>query len=180
MPNFQGMGPKQGEAFEKSSVVALEAHGFTVLGRKVKMTDIGIEIDIVAENKHGVTMRFECKGSLQGDRPGAKRTDTLKKAICDAYLFTLSAEYECCSPLMFFMSHVPQGGQGLAMLQSVPRSTVYDVLNPWDDSKRLRWLYQATPEELEDDMHDQTITDILTDRWRVCGDRHYETKLHPA
>lgn len=161
------MASVQGNAFEQACVLALETHGFEILGRQIQLTGVGIQIDIHAENQHGVAMWFECKGSLQGTRPGTKRTDTMKKAIANGYLFTLSEEYSCCSPMMLFASHVPEGGQGLAMITSVPRSTIYDILHPWNDSMRLRWLYQATPEELEIDMMEQTLCDILTKRWRI-------------
>lgn len=170
--NFQGDATKQGKMFEQSCIVALEAHNFCVRGHCIRLEDVGIQIDIHAENYHGVSMWFECKGSLKGDRQGTKRTDTMKKAIANAYLFTLSGEYSCCSPMMIFASHVPEKGQGLSMILAVPRTTVYDVLNPWNDSARLRWLYHATPEVLEADIERQSLCDILVNRWRIHCNGH--------
>lgn len=142
--------------------MALEYAEFRVVDRRVVIRSIGIEVDFIAEGKQGIAFYITAKGSMRGERPGSSRTDTLKKALCDAFLL----EQEGIGPVLLFTSHIPTGGNGLAMLISVRRSTLFDVLNPWMHSKRLAWLSRVEECDLEQDMS-RTIADLLRHQWHI-------------
>lgn len=169
---FQSAASEQGRLFHQECINALKYAGFNITHPAGYVIEsVGIEIDIVAQNKHGITMFFECKGSLrksQKDRPGLERTDTIKKAIANAYLFSLTEEYSCCSPLIIFASHVPTGGSGSAMLSAMSRTLVLDIINPREHGGRLQWLANADANHVEDDIADYTVADILRRRWFNC------------
>jgi Holliday junction resolvase-like predicted endonuclease len=170
-PDFQAAASEQGEAFSRDCVMALKYAGLDILNTKYNVSYVGIEIDIVAQNRHGIDMYFECKGSLRKkntDRPGLERTDTAKKAIANAYLFSLSEEYLHTSPMILLASHVPIGGAGLAMLCSVPRTVIFDIINPREHGDRLRWLANADSIDMEDDISSVSIEKILKQRWMNC------------
>lgn len=166
--NFQAMSSIQGALFVENSLQALTYSGWRIISTKRKIEAVGIEVDIVAENSTGITFHFECKGSLQGDRPGSKRTDTLKKAIASGFLFSLSDEYQCTAPLILLTSHLPEKGSGLAMLDRLPRSVFFDVLNPWNHGKRLAWIANADFADLEDDKNTYTLIELVKRQWRIC------------
>ncbi len=64
--NFQGESSIQGALFVENSLQALRLSGWNILSTKQKIADVGIEVDIVVQNRHGVDFYIECKGSLQG------------------------------------------------------------------------------------------------------------------
>lgn len=169
MRNFQGDASKQGKQFADICLDALRYAGWEVVTAEYAMPDVGLAVDAQATNQHGIDFFFEFKGSLQGDRPGSKRTDTLKKAIANGYLFTLSGEYQCCAPMILLTSHIPDGGSGLAMLNVLPRSTFFDVLNPWNHGKRLQWIANADERQLEKDIDTYRLIDLIKRQWCIGG-----------
>ncbi len=56
------------------------------------LTEVGVEIDQEAVSPTGTVVWFEYKGSVQGNRPGLRRTDTLKKAIANGALLRALAD----------------------------------------------------------------------------------------
>ncbi|MCB0963508.1 MAG: hypothetical protein KDA98_09445, partial [Acidimicrobiales bacterium] len=68
--------------FAEQCDTLLTHQGFELLGRRV-LADVGVEIDQEARSPRGGLVWFEYKGSVQGNRPGLRRTDTLKKAIAN-------------------------------------------------------------------------------------------------
>jgi len=179
-PQFQAASSEQGEMFHSQCLVALKYAGFDIEKSRYRVASVGIEVDIVASNKHGITMFFECKGSIRksgNDRPGLERTDSIKKAIANAYLFSLSDEYETCSPLIILASHLSSDGAGIAMLNAVPRNVILDVINPNEHGDRLQWLAGADSDDLESDMETYPLEMRLRLAWqknslpRSCKER---------
>lgn len=146
--NFQADGKKQGDWFEKTSQDILESVGFTIDGVRERFADAGVEVDIIATNKHGISFYITCKGSWQGDRPGARRTDTFKKAISEALMLHMQG----WGPVLLLTSHKPSTPSGLAMLANIDPEIMFDVIDPINDSKRLQWLASATEDALRQDL----------------------------
>jgi hypothetical protein len=81
--NFQAESKKSGDDFESLVLADLYKRGFVNIKKNVYMANTGCEVDFVAQGE-----RFEyieCKGGKEGEkkRPGAKRTDNVKKAIAN-------------------------------------------------------------------------------------------------
>jgi hypothetical protein len=96
---FQAMGKKQGDWFEESSRRVLEDVGFTIDAQRAVIADAGVEVDIIATNRQQISFYFTCKGSWRGRRPGARRTDTFKKAVAEALMLHAQGWGRwCCSP----------------------------------------------------------------------------------
>lgn len=154
-PNdFQSKGKQQGDLFEKECQQALELAGFEIVDTLVDFIDAGVEVDIIATNQHAISFYITCKGSIQGDRPGCIRTDTLKKAIAEAYCLTQAG----WGPVLLLTSHLPTMGRGVTMLKLVARSVLYDSLVPSQAWRRLSWMAKATELELRQDA-------LLWDAW---------------
>lgn len=81
--NFQSQSKKSGDAFEDLVLNDLISRGFTDIEKNVYMMNTGCEVDYLAKGERYEYV--ECKGGLEGEkkRPGAKRTDNVKKAIAN-------------------------------------------------------------------------------------------------
>lgn len=85
--NFQSESKKTGIEFEILVKEHLTNNGYTISPNSTKIVEIGVDVDYIAE-KNGATEYGEAKGGKRGakKRPGAKRTDNVKKAICNGAL----------------------------------------------------------------------------------------------
>lgn len=109
---FQRDAGLQGRQFSDQCDFVLERFGYR-LGRHINLSQIGVEIDREATSPNGTTIWFEYKGSIQGQRPGLIRTDTLKKAIANGALLRALDERR---PYVVLTSHLPRGGAAASML----------------------------------------------------------------
>lgn len=92
--NFQSESKKSGDEFESLVLNDLKDRGFYIINKNVSIPESGCEVDFLAER--GICFGWpywhkeyiEAKGGKRGDgkRPGAQRTDNVKKAIANAAL----------------------------------------------------------------------------------------------
>lgn len=137
--SFQASAGIQGRQFAEQCDTLLAHYGFELQGRRV-LTEVGVEIDQEAVSPAGTTVWFEYKGSVQGNRPGLRRTDTLKKAIANGALLRAVADP---APYVVVTSHLPEGGSGLAMLQGALElgylADVVCLYDPKATARLSRW-----------------------------------------
>jgi len=81
--NFQSESKQSGDHFEDVVMSELVTNGYVFIKKNVYIKEAGIEIDFVADGHY-----IEAKGGYDGNkkRPGAKRTDSVKKAIANGTL----------------------------------------------------------------------------------------------
>lgn len=142
--HFQHLSGEQGRWFEDTCRNALRWVGFELMDGRQAFPDIGVEVDIVATNRHGVSFFCSCKGSLRGNRPGLKRTDTVKKAIADVVLLH---EFGI-GPILLMASHLPNQGAAAAMLTTAQRIVPFEIIDPLQDFNRLLQLVDADEPKL--------------------------------
>jgi len=84
MSDFQSESKKSGDKFEELVYEDLIKLHYFNIQKNVDVPEVGIQVDFMGENYHYV----EAKGGVEGDRkrPGAKRTDNVKKAIANGAL----------------------------------------------------------------------------------------------
>lgn len=99
-----------------------------------------MEIDQEAVSPTGTVVWFEYKGSIQGNRPGLRRTDTMKKAIANGALLRGIADP---APYVVITSHLPEAGSGAAMLSAASElgylSDVVCLYDPASTVRLKRW-----------------------------------------
>lgn len=138
-PSFQAAAGIQGRQFAEQCDTLLGHLGFELHGRRV-LTDVGVEIDQEAVSPGGTTVWFEYKGSVQGNRPGLRRTDTLKKAIANGALLRA---VDRPAPYVVITSHLPEAGSGAAMLDAALRlaylADVVCLYDPKATARLRRW-----------------------------------------
>jgi hypothetical protein len=133
--SFQASAGIQGRQFAEQCDTLLTHLGFELQGRRV-LTEVGVEIDQEAVSPSGTTVWFEYKGSIQGNRPGLIRTDTLKKAIANGALLRSLPDP---APYVVVTSHLPEAGSGAAMLDAALRLRYFaDVVCLYDPKATSR------------------------------------------
>ena len=137
--SFQAAAGIQGRQFAEQCDTLLTHLGFELRGRRI-LTEVGVEIDQEAVSPTGVVVWFEYKGSVQGNRPGLRRTDTLKKAIANGALLRSLADP---APYVVVTSHLPEAGSGAAMLQAALGlryfADVVCLYDPTSTTRLKRW-----------------------------------------
>jgi len=149
MLNFQSMAVEQGADFNYECQKALKYAGFEIAALEMHLEDVGITLDAVTNNRRGIAMAWEFKGSLQGKRPGLVRTDTVKKAIANGYLLSVSDMYSShFPPLLIMCSHEPEKGDARVMLDVALRDGILTDVVDSRNGKRLQWLANATEADI--------------------------------
>ena len=118
MINFQSMSKISGDAYQDVVKLDLEDKGYISIEHDVYIEGTGCEVDFVASNPHLGTIYVECKGGYNGEkkRPGAKRTDNVKKSIANAALIkALHPEYYY---VIYFSSKPKEGSYSDEMLKT--------------------------------------------------------------
>ena len=106
--NFQAESKKSGNDFEDMVLEDLKRSGITEIKKHIILKDLGVEVDFTYKTTYD-TVYIEAKGGERGDknRPGAKRTDSVKKAIANGAL--IKAEYPDVRYIVYF-SDLPKHG----------------------------------------------------------------------
>jgi hypothetical protein len=121
--NFQSESKKSGDEFESIVYVDLVSRGFTKIDKNYVFENIGCEVDFRA---HGETFEYvECKGGKDGDnkRPGAKRTDNVKKAIANGALIKLSHTLKY---VVYFSAKPDPGSYSDKMIRTALKNKIID------------------------------------------------------
>ena len=114
---FQSESTISGVEFEKLVKENLIANGYTIISTNTKIDDIGVNVDYIAE-KDGIIEYGEAKGGKQGykKRPGAQRTDNVKKAICNGAL--LKTKYPEAKYVIYFSAKPKEGNSSDKMIKT--------------------------------------------------------------
>ncbi len=121
--NFQSESKKSGDEFESIVYADLISRGFTKIEKNYVFENIGCEVDFRA---HGETFEYvECKGGKDGDnkRPGAKRTDNVKKAIANGALIKLSHTLKY---VVYFSAKPEPGSYSDKMIKTALKNKIID------------------------------------------------------
>jgi Holliday junction resolvase-like predicted endonuclease len=114
---FQSESTFSGKEYEKVVNKDLLSKGYTIIEKNKKIVGIGINVDCVVE-KNGIVEYVEDKGGKSGKnkRPGAKRTDNVKKAICNGAL--LKAKYPNSKYVIYFSEKPKEGSSSEEMINT--------------------------------------------------------------
>ena len=115
--NFQSTSKQTGMLFESLVEKHLKDSMKQIVHRNFKFSSIGIDVDFVATDGL-VTEYIEAKGGLSGHkkRPGAQRTDSVKKAIANGAL--LKAVNPDAYFVVYFSAKPTPGSSSDMMIQN--------------------------------------------------------------
>jgi hypothetical protein len=106
--NFQAESKKSGDQFEDMVLEDMSRFGYTDIAKNVVIEGTGCEVDFVTMHR-GQRVLVEAKGgkAALGKRPGAQRTDNVKKAIASgAIIKALYPDYK----FVVYFSDLPKHG----------------------------------------------------------------------
>jgi|LakMenEpi03Aug12_release.lakeMendotaPanAssembly.Ray.scaffolds.fasta_scaffold183326_4 hypothetical protein len=123
--NFQAESKHSGDLFESQVLEDLGRFGQQDIRKNVVVKDVGCEVDF-AYDFRGTQVYVEAKGGLQGEgkRPGAKRTDNVKKAIANAAL--IKSRYPETQYIVYFSDLPKYGSSSHKMLKTAVRAGFID------------------------------------------------------
>ena len=123
--NFQSQSKKSGDEFEALVLKDLKERGFTDIEPNMYIVGTGCEVDFIARNTEAIEY-VEAKGGLEGDkkRPGAKRTDNVKKAIANGSL--IKCYYPDMHYVVYFSAQPDPGSYSEEMLYTALRFSIID------------------------------------------------------
>lgn len=109
MNNFQSESRKSGDIFEGLVEKDLNRAGILSYQKNLVLKDVGVEVDFAYLDSVGRQFYVEAKGgeSKGTKRPGAQRTDNVKKAIANGALVKASYPY---SQFLVYFSELPKYG----------------------------------------------------------------------
>ena len=128
--NFQSESKKSGDEFESIVYADLVNRGFTKIEKNYVFENIGCEVDFRA---HGEVFEYiECKGGKDGDnkRPGAKRTDNVKKAIANGALIKLAHTLRY---VVYFSARPEPGSYSDKMINTALKNNIIDEVRYIDN-----------------------------------------------
>lgn len=119
---FQSESRHSGDEFEDLVYEDLISRGYVDIQGSTHMLGTGCEVDFIAESFEFV----ECKGGKKGykKRPGAKRTDNVKKAIANAVL--IKTLYKDIYYVIYFSSHPRPGSYSEEMIDTALKNNIVD------------------------------------------------------
>jgi hypothetical protein len=124
MKNFQSQSKKSGDAFEELVYADLVNRGFSSIDRNYCFENAGCEVDFRAHSNNGFEF-VEAKGGLvgEGKRPGAQRTDNVKKAIANGALIKT---YNTLYYVVYFSAKPEPGSYSDNMIKIALKNKIID------------------------------------------------------
>ncbi|CAB4185364.1 hypothetical protein UFOVP1119_38 [uncultured Caudovirales phage] len=118
---FQSESKKSGDHFEDIVMSELETNGYQNIKKNVYIPEAGVEVDFLADGHY-----IEAKGGYEGDkkRPGAKRTDSVKKAIANGAL--IKATIPNANYKVYFSSRPIPGSSSDVMIRVALEHKIID------------------------------------------------------
>jgi len=126
MNNFQSESKRTGDEYERVVWADLVNRGFLTIEENVYIDKTGCEVDFVAWTSDGPKEWVEAKGGQKGHkkRPGAKRTDNVKKAIANAAL--IKSEYPEIYYVVYFSARPNPGSYSDQMINTALKNKIVD------------------------------------------------------
>lgn len=126
--NFQAESKRSGDKFEDLVLDDLKRFGAKNIKRHVVLKDIGVEADFAFKDNLGRQFYVEAKGGEAGGkkRPGAKRTDNVKKAVCNGAL--IKAEMPDAQFIIYFSDLPVHGKSSHKMIKNAIKAGYVDAV----------------------------------------------------
>jgi len=123
---FQAESKKSGDLFEDMVLEDLSRTGIKKIEKHVVLQDVGVEADFAYKDMVGRQFYIEAKGGESGGskRPGARRTDNVKKAIANGAL--IKAEYPDVHFVVYFSELPKHGSSSYKMLKNAIKAGYVD------------------------------------------------------
>ena len=125
---FQSESKKSGDKFESLVLNDLKRSGIKKIKKNVKIDNLGVEVDFAFKDIADRQFYIEAKGGEDGEgkRPGARRTDNVKKAIANGAL--IKAEYPDVQFMVYFSELPKYGSSSHKMIKGAIKAGYIDAV----------------------------------------------------
>jgi DNA modification methylase len=128
--DFQDRATREGKAAQAIAERVLEDAGFTISGRNARLRGLGLAVDFIASDRHGVRWYFDVSGAFTTTRGGLLRTDTVWECLGRAHVLAKNNK----SPVVFLTSHLPRrGSEGDMALRAAGMDAFFDAIEMLSD-----------------------------------------------
>lgn len=154
MINFQAESTISGDDFEDKVYKDLSMLGYKNIKKHVIIPEVGVEADFAFRIRDR-QVYVEAKGGYtgKGKRPGAKRTDNVKKAIANAAL--VKSIYPDCKYVLYFSDTPKHGKSSHKMIKASIRAGYVDQVIYLIDA-----IHLLKAEEKSHDIHSNSALDV--------------------
>ena len=137
MINFQSESKKSGDEFEDIVYADLVSRGFISITKNFYVPLTGCEVDFFATMPDGSFEYVESKGGKSGDkkRPGAKRTDNVKKSIANGAL--IKAMYKDIKYVVYFSANPEPKSYSAEMINTALNFKIIDEVRYLEQYEQL-------------------------------------------
>lgn len=124
--NFQAISKISGDAYQDTVKLDLWSRGYIEIDANVEIKGTGCEVDFLAYGPDSSELLVECKGGYNGPkkRPGAKRTDNVKKSIANGAL--IKAEHPDSYYVIYFSARPKPGSYSAKMIDAALKHKIVD------------------------------------------------------
>ena len=139
LPNTQALSVKQGKMGEDLAEMLLIDADLEIVGRQVHVPGSGVITDFQVRTHDQVDIFVEVTWGIRKDTPGARRTDSLKKAVCDAWAIK---EATGGQPYVLMSSHFSIKGVGKELLDLAISTELFDMVVDMNDPQSIKQLME--------------------------------------
>jgi modification methylase len=130
-----------GRSADAVAAEAVEAAGFTIVGRRRRVARSGVAVDLVLSGADGATWHADVAGPHTAHRGGLIRADVVWRALGRAAAVRGAAP---ATPHLVLTTNLPRRpGDGDAALRAAGPGTLFDVIDVFDDAARARLAVYA-------------------------------------
>jgi hypothetical protein len=126
--DFQAESTRAGNSFEDIVLNDLKRMGFKNIQKRIILEELGIEADFGHVGHSGRQVYVEAKGGEAGykKRPGARRTDSVKKAIANGAL--IKSQHPDSQFIVYFSELPKHGSFSHKMIKNAIRAGYVDAV----------------------------------------------------
>jgi len=138
--DFQDRATREGKAAQAIAERLLGDAGFTIIGRNARQRGLGLAVDFIASDRHGVRWYFDVSGAFTTTKGGLLRTDTVWECLGRAHVLAKNHK----SPVVFLTSHLPRrGSEGDMALRAAGMDAFFDAIEMLSDDGPSRLAVYA-------------------------------------
>jgi len=134
---FQARSGEEGAQAQQMAIKVLRGAGFNIVARNKKVSECGITMNVVAQDKGGEDWLFDVSGAFTSQTAGLIRTDTMWKTLGRANVLH---QLKMSSRLIFLTTNLPSRGSVGYKALRIASATFFDAIEmlPKEGKERLQ------------------------------------------
>jgi site-specific DNA-methyltransferase (adenine-specific) len=133
--DLQARATRKGGAAQDISTRVLQEAGFLIVARNARLRDLGLTVNLIANDRDGALWYFDVSGAFTTTGGGLVRTDTVWRCLGRAHVLANNH----MAPFVLLTSHLPRrGSEGDVALRAGGMNAFFDAIEMLSDEGRSR------------------------------------------